>query len=71
MSHFSKEKKLLLMSVDADVVIFVLVAKQIKLSFCCPVCQLVSEVSGLCVSVVVASDQRRPWLTSICFVCLF
>ena len=41
-------------SVEADAVLFVCVVKQGKLSFCCLVCCLVSEVSGVRLSVFVA-----------------
>ena len=56
---------------EADAVLFGLVVKQGKLSFCCLVCHLVSEISGICLSVFVTSDQRMLWFMSICFVCLF
>ena len=38
-------------SVEADAVLFVLVVKQEKISFCCLVCCLGSKFSGLCLSV--------------------
>ena len=38
---------------EADAVLFVQVVKQEKLSFCCLVCRLVSEISGVCLSVFV------------------
>ena len=36
-------------------------------SFCSIDYRLVSEVSGLCLSVFVTSDRRMLWFTSICF----
>ena len=53
-----------------DVVLFELVAQQRKSSLCCPDYHLVSEVSGLRLSVFVTSDQRMFLFTFICFVCL-
>ena len=53
-----------------DVVLFELVAKQRKSRLCCPDYHLMSEVSGLRLSVFVTSDQRMFWFTFICFVCL-
>ena len=42
-----------------------------KIKFFCPDYRLVSEISGLCLSVFVTSDQRMLWFTSrVSFVCL-
>ena len=54
----------------ADAVLFVLVAKQRKISFVCLVCHLVSEISGLCLPVFVIRkcSGLSPF---VLFVCLF
>ena len=68
----SISQELQLTSRDADAIMCVLVAEQRKVSFCCLVYHLVSEVSRLCQSVFVTSDpgQHMRCFTCICFLCL-
>ena len=45
-----------------------LLAKQIKSTFSCLVCYLVSEISGSCLSVFATFYQRILWFMSSCFL---
>ena len=51
---------------DTCAVLLVLVAKQRKLSFCCPDYRLVSVVSGLCPSVFVTALVDRYFVLFAC-----